>query len=70
MVKTLSHSNAHVSVEVGLGKSLPYYFSSHARNSYPFCGLYCHFLKVILLFKLASKHSTEVLASVPKHRML
>ena len=54
-------------VEVGLGKSLPYYFSSHARNSYPFLwSLHCHFLKVILLFKEASKHSTEVLASVPK----
>lgn len=58
-------------VEVGLGKFLPYYFSSHARNSYPFLwSLHCHFLKVILLFKEASKHSTEVLASVPKHRRL
>lgn len=59
------------------GNTLPYCFSSYYKQVifFLFCSLLgatffeflCFFL-VILLLKMATKHSAEVLSTVPKHR--
>lgn len=76
VAKNLSCLIAMFSVEVERGKnSLPFCFSSYTINKCPFCHLFgtmfpsflC-FLLVILLFKLASKHSAEVLSSVTRSK--
>lgn len=55
--------------------TLPFCFSAHTVNKYPFGCLFSvkfftflHFLLVISLFKMAPKHRAEVLSSVPKHK--
>ena len=55
----------------------PFYFSSHTEDKHPLCGLFnimfstflCSLL-VILLFKMAFKHSADVLASVAKEKAM
>lgn len=60
--------------EVGQGDTLPTCFSSHTVTKGPFCGLFgvvifaflCFLLLLISQFKMAHKHSAEMLFSVPK----
>ena len=71
--KNLSQPVDTVPGDVKQDDALPPWFSSHPVNKCPFHGLFSApvsaflcFLIVILLFKVISKQSAEILSSLPK----
>lgn len=76
VAKNLSHSVCSVLAEVEQGDGLPYCVSSCTANKGPFRGhgrctlfsAFLCFLLVISLFRMALKHSAEMLPIVPKFK--